>query len=947
LSSDGAAVAGTAEAITVTAANLTGPLTVTMESVSGPGVSWSPTTVAPAPGELVKLSSATWAAAGTAQVRGTAPGGIVSNTLTVAVSAAPPSPPTSADWATISTGPGVVWAHRITTQNEIDAFVTSPAAGAGHAGAALLPSLVPDQALGSAMRFLALGGVLAQALPASGGVGPRPVVLETAHLWPDPAVHGEYYVHTCRPNGGQTNNLWLVTAKNANTLTVTYVASTGQPFSTTQQDWAVGDHIGHQSSALWTRLFSALKADSNGLGVDDINNAGKLLRSTNDQTNFPHGTQAFGYGWYGHPDEQAAFPTWRPSDHGAFPIDSILRSNVWDGDEFHLLFRYRVDPIFHTRATAIDQTSTDGRFGRKMWMLQAEMTVPQQITGGYGPSNRFWIPSTPDLPFTMSAYSFSGGLAGRRLAANLDGSGSYQPGSAFAATALPSSDLPAGSAYEVPAGEWISVMLRVKPGKRWESSNPSATGVRDTIVQAWLARENDTAWTQVFSMTDQALVYGSSGPDENVWRTALPGFNAIALTGYLNIDLGNVPPKRAYYADFAQVALSTAAFPCPQPPVWAWPFAKGTPLTITDVSTNLLDDTASNGTEAFTLDKVLSDWCSATLVRFKNGAGVVTDFMYVIGIGAGHSGTDTNDGSYAWRASTGLMERLIAPTKLTPAVTSNPTYGENDIVGRPGSQHAYSHVKGLDSDEPNGPAFMQVYGTAIEQGASKSGQAHRLALSGTPTWTRFGDVGPVSTVDVDAVVKDTIRRKFFRFPCDAGTAYHSLDYTNSSATWQSHTQTARPVGLGSGVQPSVFIHDPVRDLYIGGRHIGTPGNRFHALDAANPGGAWVELTFTGTGPTGVWGQGLMYRPAFDDFLLVDCSTSPPTGVWRLVPPAGDWRTQAWTWSRWAFTGTSSFMNRVSPNTDSYERWQYSPELNAVLVCPDSAAQMEAWWLPTN
>jgi hypothetical protein len=86
-------VAGTAEAITVTAANLTGPITVTMESVSGPGVSWSPTTVAPAPGELVKLSMATWAAAGTAQVRGTAPGGIVSNTITVPVSPAPAPPP--------------------------------------------------------------------------------------------------------------------------------------------------------------------------------------------------------------------------------------------------------------------------------------------------------------------------------------------------------------------------------------------------------------------------------------------------------------------------------------------------------------------------------------------------------------------------------------------------------------------------------------------------------------------------------------------------------------------------------------------------------------------------------------------------------------------------------------------------------------------------------------
>jgi hypothetical protein len=111
LSSDGAAVAGTAEAITVTAANLTGPLTVTMESVSGPGVSWSPTTVAPAPGELVKLSMATWAAAGTAQVRGTAPGGIVSNTLTVAVSAAPPPPPPSSPFS-VQTDANWTWFNK-------------------------------------------------------------------------------------------------------------------------------------------------------------------------------------------------------------------------------------------------------------------------------------------------------------------------------------------------------------------------------------------------------------------------------------------------------------------------------------------------------------------------------------------------------------------------------------------------------------------------------------------------------------------------------------------------------------------------------------------------------------------------------------------------------------------------------------------------------------------
>lgn len=96
LSSTGAATAGSAYAVTVTAANLTGALTVTPERVSGPATTFDPTTVLPAPGEMVKLFNLTAAAAGTLALRATAAGGIVSNTLPVTVNAAPapgPTPP--------------------------------------------------------------------------------------------------------------------------------------------------------------------------------------------------------------------------------------------------------------------------------------------------------------------------------------------------------------------------------------------------------------------------------------------------------------------------------------------------------------------------------------------------------------------------------------------------------------------------------------------------------------------------------------------------------------------------------------------------------------------------------------------------------------------------------------------------------------------------------------
>jgi hypothetical protein len=100
----------------------------------------------------------------------------------------------------------------------------------------------------------------------------------------------------------QQNNLFRVTSRNGTTLTVQHVsvALPQQPFAA-KRDFPKGSHVGHQTGANWARVFSALTADSNGLRTDDVNVAGTRLRSRRDQKNFPHGKQAFGYGWYGRP----------------------------------------------------------------------------------------------------------------------------------------------------------------------------------------------------------------------------------------------------------------------------------------------------------------------------------------------------------------------------------------------------------------------------------------------------------------------------------------------------------------------------------------------------------------------------------------------------------------------------------------------------------------------
>ena len=57
-------------------------------------------------------------------------------------------------------------------------------------------------------------------------------------------------------------------------------------------------------------------------------------------------------------------------------------------------------------------------------------------------------------------------------------------------------------------------------------------------------------------MTDQAIVYGSSGPVEDIWTSALPGYNAWAATAYMNIELGSTVPAASYTTDFGEVTFS-------------------------------------------------------------------------------------------------------------------------------------------------------------------------------------------------------------------------------------------------------------------------------------------------------------------------------------------------------------------------------------------------------
>jgi hypothetical protein len=466
-----------------------------------------------------------------------------------------------ADWALRSQGDGVVWAHDFRYAAELTNFL---GAGTDVRNNGVMPRInTTDGPTGNCLEYVALGA----RLTANFGLSATTMSLDDTTHWPD----GNFYFHLFKTQivdgqllGDQQNNLFYCPANNGSTqgrfgnelrgvqYDSQYAGS--QPFAASRRAWVVGDIAGHHVSQTWTRPFCAFASPGNGLPSPDVNNAGVVQRTWSPIATTPANVY-FGYGWYGHPTHQSEFPAWTPQG-------GTLKTAPWDGEEFYLQFRVQIDPRFwqyNYPGAIVGQADTDSAWGHKFFFIQSQQTVPQQLVGMILANNRYSIPSTPTAPWQWYTTQ-----AGRTLATNLDGSGSYQPGSQWQSTAIYGvSNQPAGSAWEWYTDEWLTVLIRVKPGLHWNrESNPTASGVRNSLLEVKIARAGQD-YVTVFSQSDQALTYGSTSDSQGEWFNALPGYSAFMPTMYLNTDLGNPPPVRAYYHRFAQIIFSKQSIPAP------------------------------------------------------------------------------------------------------------------------------------------------------------------------------------------------------------------------------------------------------------------------------------------------------------------------------------------------------------------------------------------------
>ena len=508
---------------------------------------------------------------------------------------------------------------------------------------------------------------------------------------------------------------------------------------------------------------------------------------------------------------------------------------------------------------------------------------------------------------------------------NLDQTGSFPTGAAFPMIAIRKE-------------RWYCFDIRVKQNTMTGAQDGLgnyATANADGIYQAWING------VPAYSKTDYRWRKHADFGVQGMWIDVYHG--------------GQDPQPYDVHYRVDRVSLATS-YIGPTSPVVTWPFTLPASGAIGTISTNVLTGVTDGANENFSLAKVLGAWGSAAVSLVFSGS-TVTDIVYYI-FGGGHADT-ANDAIYAWSASTGLFSRPLAPTASAVALMAGPStnnttdtiYGE-DQTGRPDSQHAYNHLAGLNSNETQGPALIQAFGSGIGNSAIVSGQAHRFDKQ-SGTWSRMANAAPFASAEVALVIKDATRTKFLRFPSNNGSAYYTLDYSNPAATWQVLSQGGR-ISNWSFTYNAFGCHDPVRDLYIGGVMRGT-GSNLCAISAAAPGGSWTELTFTANAAltsittvsrpsgNGTHGVSLFHRAVDDTFVMIDNTTSPPTGIWVLTPPASSPLTNAWTWSRRAFTGTSMFTNATNDG-EIYGRFQYVAALDAMIVCPSGTGQMEAWKL---
>jgi len=823
------------------------------------------------------------------------------------------------------------------------------------------------------------------------------MVIDDTTGWPDPAVTGPFYFQVSRPypeiadsaTGNGRKNLFLCTARSGNTLTVSrYTGGLNSVYSASAESYAAGSYAGSEGGT-YIRPFSALPAGENGRAVNDRAAGGAVpIRSRSASTplyGVPRDVSQWLYGYYGHPTNQAIWGNpagqsgaspWVPwiggttyTPRGGTPG---TKENPWDGTEFWLQFRVKVDKRFwgrHQHPVSLLGPIPAGSgadvaspyWGRKFWSVQSEISVVNQIVAGISPSARYSLPTTNETPFSLSTYKSQQTVGtsdwtsygtrthpSRQMNSLWDVAPYYaycQPtypngSQAFLPSAGVGGTPDKSSMWEWKDNEWITFLLHVVPGN---------SGVPNTTIECWFARTEDInydgTYTKLMSVTDARVVYSGQGdydyPDGYFTSSSvttmntLPGYQAFYIFGYYNIHGQGAdapPPIRSYWTRTAQIIFSRNTIPAPavEVPTWrramavrTWAAIGGLPSAVNPANDAAINPNGAGNTppwigaqSGFGFTNIMNAW--------NGGAfNVRSDELWVTGGGHGdYRGNeiivlDLWSDNPQWRLERKPTGAIGNTGNLADGLEATSVFFD----GRPRSNHTYGGLCFADDDfwmVPGAPSDSGVIGSAGAPGFRYRGGDWDLKTS---SW-----VG--SNIDQNAggglVFVPTQNALYFCPRTNSAQMLRRLDL----GTFQGSDTVSVFGGSAYSMCVYVDVYDilvVLNDGYVGGfgvydfgRTAGTsifrPG--LSGVSEAKPAYAYSNGDFY---PNGVW---------VPELGAIACWHGG-TSIRLLTPPATNQTTSAWTWSTLTALGGATPTNPQGNGT--WGRFFYSQRLKVLGV----------------
>lgn len=261
-----------------------------------------------------------------------------------------------------------------------------------------------------------------------------------------------------------------------------------------------------ETGAHWWRPLSPIVGTGNGRGIDDPGANGKLKPQPYAATDRGGQIQYFGdRGFYGHP--------------------SYHTGNVFDGHEYYLQMRVKMDPRRAQQGMP--------QVGKLMYMTRTDQSLTTQEIVTYSGGHVSAYPTRNN--FQMYGGGDSNPLYGKAIGAG--GSTDRQPGSELGK--CDPNNAP-GRCWAW-SGGWDTIMYHLIPGR---------DGVPESVIRVYAAHEGEKKYTKIWDMV-WANRYGSGHPF---------GYNAIILSTYTNSQ--NCPSD--FWHRYDQIILSHEFIPCPQ-----------------------------------------------------------------------------------------------------------------------------------------------------------------------------------------------------------------------------------------------------------------------------------------------------------------------------------------------------------------------------------------------